>query len=197
MYGEHLKLDFNGEPIPGSSPHVRGAPHEPALRHSPSWDHPRMYGEHASVTSAMSGSEGSSPHVRGALDKIVLNLDGLGIIPACTGSTLHLIITRPKRGDHPRMYGEHQKLNTRKVLHPGIIPACTGSTVMFVLSPRPELGSSPHVRGALVVALEVKASEGIIPACTGSTELWRDLTLGGEGSSPHVRGAPASLRTST
>ena len=74
------------------------------------------------------------------------------------------------------------------------------------------LGSSPHVRGALLRVRAERQSTGIIPACAGSTMAtvillmnWRDhprmcgehyMSLRsdriGAGSSPHVRGAPAS-----
>ena len=50
-------------------------------------DHPRMCGEHLSATTLRHVKEGSSPHVRGALDLVRMPLRGLGIIPACAGST--------------------------------------------------------------------------------------------------------------
>ena len=70
-------------------------------------------------------------------------------------------------------------------------------------------GSSPHVRGARVLALLFENVDGIIPACAGSTPPWISAARGGrdhprmcgehhgdaavgfdgEGSSPHVRGA--------
>ena len=74
---------------------------------------------------------------------------------------------------------------------------------------RCDVGSSPHVRGALLLGATVAELEGIIPACAGSTQLdmravfhVRDHPrMCGEhsasysygtvesGSSPHVRGA--------
>ena len=131
----------------GSSPHARGA-HRPiyngneGARIIPACagstnlgesqdlqlgDHPRMRGEHRPARIWCWGSQGSSPHARGAPSRRGLNLDTVGIIPACAGSTTR----RPARiwcwGDHPRMRGEH---------------ACVS---------RPEhdnSGSSPHARGA-------------------------------------------------
>ena len=70
-------------------------------------------------------------------------------------------------------------------------------------------GSSPHVRGALLVAVDQADDRGIIPACAGSTPCrnnrasadWDHPRMCGEhaavrnapeypsGSSPHVRGA--------
>ena len=91
--------------------------------------------------------------------------------------------------DHPRMCGEHQ-------------------ADAYVMNPLD--GSSPHVRGALVLHSTAGELDGIIPACAGSTRIrldrrlsWRDhprmcgehgMALIGDalssGSSPHVRGAP-------
>ena len=71
-------------------------------------------------------------------------------------------------------------------------------------------GSSPHVRGALVVARFIAVVSRIIPACAGSTHYDVPLepefgdhprmcgehatalavALSSAGSSPHVRGAP-------
>ena len=112
-----------------------------------------------------------------------------GIIPACTGSTDAEAGQDSPERDHPRMYGEHDKLLDRA--------ECFA-------------GSSPHVRGAPLEARIPFAPRGIIPACTGSTSfpplpnpLRRDhprmygehagdarIPIRGQGSSPHVRGAP-------
>ena len=194
--------------IGGSSPHVRGALTNevwkplvdgiiPACAGSTTaWstcsmltgDHPRMCGEHKVFSPVLNGVKGSSPHVRGALERVVDGAHGVGIIPACAGSTVvrcgHINIRR----DHPRMCGEH---------------------LVRFRTCAPSAGSSPHVRGALVGSLRVRQLLGIIPACAGSTVTVchaedrnrdhprmcgehrtpsRPLT-GLSGSSPHVRGA--------
>ena len=111
-----------------------------------------------------------------------------GIIPACAGSTSLSVRVVSVRRNHPRMCGEHY-------VH------------------RPQLdwdvGSSPHVRGALVQDFLQGLSTGIIPACAGSTVSWRirrppcrdhprmcgehnrgsSFGQSHKGSSPHVRGA--------
>ena len=91
--------------------------------------------------------------------------------------------------DHPRMCGEH---------------ALASAQTAF------QMGSSPHVRGALGDGLVDAETVGIIPACAGSTSKWYSSVscdwdhprMCGEhreraehhapimGSSPHVRGAP-------
>ena len=112
-----------------------------------------------------------------------------GIIPACAGSTHHLLQPSRPPWDHPRMRGEHRLI------------------LSFFSSTR---GSSPHARGALPAVLMPVARAGIIPACAGSTSsVIQSLVSSGDhprmrgehsrtsapsrwrpGSSPHARGAP-------
>ena len=147
-----------------------------------------MCGEHEVTRASMNEEQGSSPHVRGALDTDGLTVAGMGIIPACAGSTQHERRERSRNGDHPRMCGEHFFTATWD----GI-----------------KAGSSPHVRGARVRPQRGRSERGIIPACAGSTHpeprprgAHRDHPrMCGEhqtpysqsmlksGSSPHVRGA--------
>ena len=148
MCGEHLDAGSEQKPCPGSSPHVRGALLRlliaatiggiiPAcagstalltVDSSTSGDHPRMCGEHSLSKSIVMLKEGSSPHVRGALPACPPRSSLSGIIPACAGSTMSLMITPILHRDHPRMCGEHSS---------------------FADGTRIEPGSSPHVRGAL------------------------------------------------
>ena len=131
--------------------------------------------------------------MRGALVRLLTVVSKVGIIPACAGSTISLLLDSCMDGDHPRMCGEH----------------ASGSSMVSSKS-----GSSPHVRGALAAEPAVKQVSGIIPACAGSTtssraqhcqsrdhprmcgeHLWHDGTKGNVwGSSPHVRGAHAVVR---
>ena len=208
MCGEHFIISARGLGKTGSSPHVRGARSGgssvsllmgiiPACAGSTKgafgiqgrhWDHPRMCGEHALNEMKIPREVGSSPHVRGARGSCVVPERVGGIIPACAGSTrksrASLVVPR----DHPRMCGEHQR---------------------GVRDPRTALGSSPHVRGALIQGIVLHCPLGIIPACAGSTAsaatasdprrdhprmcgehlVDGDRNRLGRGSSPHVRGA--------
>ena len=131
----------------GSSPRVRGALRLEACQASMSADHPRVCGEHLHGTQLLSPGTGSSPRVRGARSPSTMcrcvagssprvrgarmgradSLEGLGIIPACAGSTKQQRTRRGRLADHPRVCGEH--------LMSGPI-GCSRS------------GSSPRVRGA-------------------------------------------------
>ena len=168
MCGEHEKILLYGDAIPGSSPHVRGAPcHPAAVRHRrgiipacagstfqsvtvtlTSRDHPRMCGEHRSHVRLRIRVSGSSPHVRGAPSADFSTMLPGGIIPACAGSTSANCRQRKNARDHPRMCGEHLWNGLRR----------NGVT-----------GSSPHVRGAQNKRKHGIILDGIIPACAGST----------------------------
>ena len=118
MIGDHPRLcgEHNAGSAPsfdetGSSPLVRGAPTSLApgagaggiipacagstnlARFGQLWpgDHPRLCGEHSHLSTDEYEAEGSSPLVRGALGPQLQPNLGLGIIPACAGSTLLLV----------------------------------------------------------------------------------------------------------
>ena len=107
-----------------------------------------MCGEHSDSSGFHSTLPGSSPHVRGARSALLVAPCVPGIIPACAGSTKGAFGIQGRHWDHPRMCGEHA-LNEMKI-------------------PR-EVGSSPHVRGALIQGIVLHCPLGIIPACAGST----------------------------
>ena len=152
-----------------------------------------MCGEHALGNPNAKTFEGSSPHVRGTPAISRVNGSGRGIIPACAGNTRLYATTFISTRDHPRMCGEHS------VLGGG------------VLAP---VGSSPHVRGTLIMITPLKGRLGIIPACAGNTArlvparradedhprmcgehmVTRSEMKSVSGSSPHVRGTLRACR---
>ena len=105
--GEHLPPVACTLAKSGSSPRMRGAPHEPStctadagiipayagstVFHQPgrqkSGDHPRVCGEHCISPSTTAACTGSSPRMRGAQDLAKVSRAKLGIIPAYAGST--------------------------------------------------------------------------------------------------------------
>ena len=133
-------------------------------------------------------ARGSSPHTRGAPDGGARERRRLGIIPAYAGSTR---VANPPGAffeDHPRIRGEHRKIQ---------------SPIKLMM------GSSPHTRGALRRRNITHQARRIIPAYAGSTFsscliglrprdhprirgehlrfLYSQILL--RGSSPHTRGA--------
>ena len=95
-------------------------------------------------------SAGSSPRMRGARYGVVPQHVSAGIIPADAGSTgdSNLMGLTLRWGDHPRGCGEHYGLDLDDLGHSG---------------------SSPRMRGALVIRGGDVAGVGIIPADAGST----------------------------
>ena len=189
MRGEHPDMDITQVISLGSSPHARGAlPGQlryevdcgiiPACagstcpsrsRTKPARDHPRMRGEHVLAKLFENLHEGSSPHARGAPGRRILDVQELGIIPACAGSTLDWNLYIDIARDHPRMRGEH---------------------VIAVAAAAVTEGSSPHARGAQEVVAKENPIPGIIPACAGST--WaRPPTRPWPGDHPRMRGEHA------
>ena len=146
-----------------------------------------MRGEHPIMQCLECGKKGSSPHARGTLYRELSAFCGCGIIPACAGNTRAKKFQIVQTRDHPRMRGEHCRMDGRNVRLPG---------------------SSPHARGTLRVFRWGGFLLGIIPACAGNTQsanrhrrLCRDHPrMRGEhaeyafprkprrGSSPHARG---------
>ena len=197
----------------GSSPRARGAQSRRSARSSSSriipacagstragrprrsatGDHPRVRGEHSPNRDAARISRGSSPRARGARGRTHVPAVRFGIIPACAGSTLAKRCRVRRRGDHPRVRGEH---------------------LINRLDTLTSEGSSPRARGARVARPPADQHRGIIPACAGSTVSHasqrhrpRDHPRvrgehgtcipdepSGEGSSPRARGAPGMLR---
>ena len=129
-------------------------------------DHPRVRGEHGNANPLETGRQGSSPRARGAQPPPLGDGHGLGIIPACAGSTSSRPCRSSWRRDHPRVRGEH----------PTATPSMTGTW-----------GSSPRARGAPRMPAEPVVDEGIIPACAGSTTPGRQPGRPGW-DHPRVRG---------
>ena len=91
---------------------------------------------------------GSSPHTRGARTRSHPAWRRLGIIPAYAGSTICELLGEEVQEDHPRIRGEHAKVESQQ---------------------RHIEGSSPHTRGARGFVSQKLVEHGIIPAYAGST----------------------------
>ena len=111
-------------------------------------DHPRGCGEHSPLDLPDDSEIGSSPRMRGALACPIFAVQRDGIIPADAGSTCRLTRSCAWKRDHPRGCGEHD------VVAPGKYPVG---------------GSSPRMRGALILTFQSAILLRIIPADAGST----------------------------
>ena len=109
---------------------------------------------------------GSSPHTRGALGCRRLIRRWLRIIPAYAGSTDPSTGMSIKQRDHPRIRGEHERLDDYPSLW---------------------LGSSPHTRGARELHRQNGNPRRIIPAYAGSTSISGQLRTPPK-DHPRIRG---------
>ena len=125
--GEHARRTGRSSPRPGSSPRMRGAPHDECSHNGRTriipadagstpviwmslwrpWDHPRGCGEHDGWATEVANQTGSSPRMRGAPDKASSDDMDERIIPADAGSTLTCAMYGVRSRDHPRGCGEH------------------------------------------------------------------------------------------
>ena len=156
----------------GSSPRVRGTPHRdlegtfevrfiPACAGNTNHKavcvavvevHPRVCGEHVMKSVAMSSPDGSSPRVRGTHLSDPLPPLPRRFIPACAGNTAppDQVVALPSV--HPRVCGEHGRIDRRR----------WGAQ-----------GSSPRVRGTPSRIDNHIHPVRFIPACAGNTRSQR------------------------
>ena len=111
-------------------------------------DHPRVCGENRAVSRFSISLKGSPPRVRGKQFPKKYKTVAEGITPACAGKTNFIYILGSFAKDHPRVCGENC---VRRLLR------------------RAPAGSPPRVRGKLLEADFIDASQGITPACAGKT----------------------------
>ena len=165
-HGEHFEFDRAVRALEGTSPARAGSTTMTAFDRSMTRDQPRTRGEHSPLVLIKFDAPGSAPHTRGACGDGAGDLVGVGISPACAGST-------PARGsrtgcawDQPRTRGEY-----RFDSH----TTCGNQ------------GSAPHARGARGTGRGVPIRRGISPARPGSTTT-STRTRGRSGDQPCTRG---------
>ena len=134
---------------PGIIPAHAGLTFQAVPDKHPSWDHPRACGAHHEVSKGDYPMEGSSPRMR--------------------GSPSNAILAELNTGDHPRACGAHP-LHTLNGLDNRDHPRACGAHIFFSIIFRLILGSSPRMRGSLIVLVILVIVEGIIPAHAGLTE---------------------------
>ena len=222
--GEHGTAKKNSPNSNGSSPHTRGAHVHVRLRNDiariiPAYagstrasaasfcheaDHPRIRGEHCPRGAGPVGVDGSSPHTRGAPSSSHTFVPHSGIIPAYAGSTSCAWGVSHFLADHPRIRGEHARVDELVAETLGSSPHTRGArsistSLKLEIADHPRIrgehqmtsagrsvssGSSPHTRGARSAPGNAEAQSRIIPAYAGSTGL---CNLGPEAAPDHPR----------
>ena len=191
--GEQTILFYRSRGFSGSSPRVRGTGRAMLRRVLRTTVHPRVCGEQWKRCVSVMRCVGSSPRVRGTASRRLRCLLTKRFIPACAGNSDPLHKLDLPQAVHPRVCGE-QCPDSRQIV----------ST----------LGSSPRVRGTVMIGKFVQTGQRFIPACAGNRHLWTVYTrriavhprVCGEqfrssdpkivttGSSPRVRGTVASWK---
>ena len=111
-------------------------------------DHPRIRGDNFIYSISHYPSQGSPPHTRGKPVKGVRVLRACRITPAYAGKTPNQKSQYPFSEDHPRIRGENSPLPVTQFKR---------------------VGSPPHTRGKLFIAIFVAVVLGITPAYAGKT----------------------------
>ena len=155
----------------GIIPAYAGNTEDASLTLSIAEDHPRVCGEHRGDGAGRSGYEGSSPRMRGTLGRRLFRFRSVGIIPAYAGNTAVFRKTPTRHRDHPRVCGEHQRVNVLE---------------------HSQTGSSPRMRGTLTAPARKYPILRIIPAYAGNTNR-RAIRMADNGDHPRVCGEHLKL----
>ena len=112
--------------------------------------HPRVCGGNPHIWADCTLQSGTSPRVRGKLIETLQTAKGLRYIPACAGET--------SRGPNLAIFLQ---------VHPRV---CGGNITRCASSVKAR-GTSPRVRGKLILDRKRGLSERYIPACAGETSM--------------------------
>ena len=173
----------------GSSPRVRGKripPEEqvsgdrliPACAGKTRWRpwaptrataHPRVCGENGRMGGTPGRPSGSSPRVRGKLGEREGGEVGPGLIPACAGKTRRHAAASDRARAHPRVCGENRRGTSSPLSGCGSSPRVRGK-LLVVRVAQHHRGSSPRVRGKPAHRRDRGRRGGLIPACAGKTD---------------------------
>ncbi|KFI94768.1 hypothetical protein BSCA_0823 [Bifidobacterium scardovii] len=211
--GANRRIRWRWARILGSSPRVRGQPHQsydmasrrriiPAragptsqATHIPGIgaDHPRACGANFATLTGYQPSDGSSPRVRGQRSWDVAIWASMRIIPARAGPTSSLLEMRRIPTDHPRACAGPTRWPTRWEGHVSDHPRACGANLLAVRGSCQKFGSSPRVRGQPPGFISGMKRNADHPRACGANhkELLADMQK--VGSSPRVRGQRHSL----
>ena len=151
MCGEQLLANWDAALTAGSSPRVRGTGFEtakkgeedgiiPACAGNSNYchiaihhfrDHPRVCGEQGGWSDELNTATGSSPRVRGTVSRRIAFLYAGGIIPACAGNSAYLHGHGRDTWDHPRVCGEQCQIVQSAHAPVGSSPRVRGTVLMF------------------------------------------------------------------
>ena len=131
-----------------------------------------MRGEHCKSSRNRPARVGSSPHARGTRAPGGFGLDQSRFIPACAGNTVSSWIIPRRWPVHPRMRGEHSRVERVTIT---------------------KIGSSPHARGTRRSIFKRHSISRFIPACAGNT-VNACMTLEPGSVHPRMRGEHVAVQ---
>ena len=155
----------------------------------PMTDHPRVCGEHRQRRWESAWPSGSSPRMRGAPHVGEVCWSYRGIIPAYAGSTGNIQKCRSTCGDHPRVCGEHERLDHQQVRRSGSSPRMRGAPLLRQSGTWPS-GIIPAYAGSTLPAVCFRCCRWDHPRVCGEHAIVAARALYDAGSSPRMRGAP-------
>ena len=139
---------------------------------SPRPVHPRACGEQPSLPEDTQSLSGSSPRLRGTVLRGRLSPNSQGFIPAPAGNSSPALATPAPEPVHPRACGEQTRI---------------GVVERFLT------GSSPRLRGTVILRPALGEIERFIPAPAGNREGVTLTDVPVTGSSPRLRGTGSRL----
>ncbi len=207
--GEHLREGSAVRERDGSPPRLRGAPalaaprrlraritpafagstaYPSAAAHANS-DHPRVCGEHNYVGVVSCVCLGSPPRLRGAPERLRQARQERGITPALAGSTCSTVNETMLKKDHPRVCGEHPRLDSIVCTAAGSPPRLRGARTGYWVC-APKIGITPAFAGSTGICATAASAVPDHPRVCG--EHLRPVDPRGNrlGSPPRLRGAP-------
>ncbi len=152
-------------------------------------DHPRVCGEHGQPGGSIYSSSGSPPRLRGAPERLRQARQERGITPAFAGSTCSTVNETMLKKDHPRVCGEHPRLDSIVCTAAGSPPRLRGARTGYWVC-APKIGITPAFAGSTGICATAASAVPDHPRVCG--EHLRPVDPRGNrlGSPPRLRGAP-------
>ena len=142
----------------------------------PNQDHPRICGEKTNLSSENMNEEGSPPRMRGKGPRLREACPAVGITPAMRGKDGFVILLYRDGGITPAYAGKRSG-STHPRRTPGDHPRACGEKVAPSRFFGMRRGSSPRMRGKVVVLIAIRTAQRITPAYAGKSSFsWHPLS---------------------
>ena len=155
--------------VRGLTPACAGTSVRRAERHPRHGAHPRVRGDVVGVSVIAWFLSGSPPRARGRLHLVDASLGGLGLTPACAGTSSTSGHWRSARRAHPRVRGDVRRGVRVVVDESGLTPARAGTSDLATGAGQADR-AHPRVRGDVrLQRRQDRRHLGLTPACAGTS----------------------------